>query len=369
MRARVPDRAQAGVADDGVDRDRRVVVGDADHRRQESPCGQPTAARGGARAGRRRAASPSPRWPTGGGRTGGRPPRLASVRCRRPRTRRRRGDAPRTCRAGVQLRRRGEDRDAAATRSPSTRAASYAAALGHAHLQRDPAHGSQAPGQLHRRDPPVRRGPGPRRGDLLHRRPARDHGAPTTPPSCASACSTRPRSCSPPGWTRSAASSSARATCYEHTELTLAAARRSPPSASSTACTSSATSRPRSASSSPPALLFYPVLQAADVLVYRADEVPVGEDQREHLELMRDVARRFNSRFGEDARRARAPHPRGRRADHGPAGPDAEDVDDERVGRGDGLRARRARARSRRRSSARSPTPARTSSARPTSRA
>ena len=41
----------------------------------------------------------------------------------------------------------------------------------------------------------------------------------------------------------------------------------------------------------------YPVLQAADVLAYRAHEVPVGEDQREHLELMRDVARRFNSRF------------------------------------------------------------------------
>jgi tryptophanyl-tRNA synthetase len=46
-------------------------------------------------------------------------------------------------------------------------------------------------------------------------------------------------------------------------------------------------------------LLFYPVLQAADVLAYRAEEVPVGEDQREHLELMRDVARRFNARFGE----------------------------------------------------------------------
>jgi tryptophanyl-tRNA synthetase len=46
-------------------------------------------------------------------------------------------------------------------------------------------------------------------------------------------------------------------------------------------------------------LLFYPVLQAADVLAYRAGEVPVGEDQREHLELMRDVARRFNTRFGE----------------------------------------------------------------------
>jgi tryptophanyl-tRNA synthetase len=46
-------------------------------------------------------------------------------------------------------------------------------------------------------------------------------------------------------------------------------------------------------------LLFYPVLQAADVLAYGADVVPVGEDQREHLELMRDVAERFNRRFGE----------------------------------------------------------------------
>jgi tryptophanyl-tRNA synthetase len=46
-------------------------------------------------------------------------------------------------------------------------------------------------------------------------------------------------------------------------------------------------------------LLLYPVLQAADVLAYRAHEVPVGEDQREHLELMRNVAQRFNSRFGD----------------------------------------------------------------------
>ena len=46
-------------------------------------------------------------------------------------------------------------------------------------------------------------------------------------------------------------------------------------------------------------LLLYPVLQAADVLAYRAEEVPVGEDQREHLELMRDVARRINQRYGE----------------------------------------------------------------------
>jgi tryptophanyl-tRNA synthetase len=46
-------------------------------------------------------------------------------------------------------------------------------------------------------------------------------------------------------------------------------------------------------------LFFYPVLQAADVLAYRAHEVPVGEDQRQHIELMREVARRFNERFGE----------------------------------------------------------------------
>src|SRR3954452_10070931 len=46
-------------------------------------------------------------------------------------------------------------------------------------------------------------------------------------------------------------------------------------------------------------LLMYPVLQAADVLAYRAGEVPVGEDQREHLELMRDIAKRFNARYGE----------------------------------------------------------------------
>lgn len=45
-------------------------------------------------------------------------------------------------------------------------------------------------------------------------------------------------------------------------------------------------------------LFLYPVLQAADVLAYRADEVPVGEDQRQHIELMRDIAERFNARFG-----------------------------------------------------------------------
>jgi tryptophanyl-tRNA synthetase len=46
-------------------------------------------------------------------------------------------------------------------------------------------------------------------------------------------------------------------------------------------------------------LFTYPVLMAADILVYRADQVPVGDDQRQHLELTRDLAARFNGRFGD----------------------------------------------------------------------
>ena len=43
----------------------------------------------------------------------------------------------------------------------------------------------------------------------------------------------------------------------------------------------------------------YPILMVADILLYNTDEVPVGDDQRQHVELTRDVAQRFNSRFGE----------------------------------------------------------------------
>jgi tryptophanyl-tRNA synthetase len=46
-------------------------------------------------------------------------------------------------------------------------------------------------------------------------------------------------------------------------------------------------------------LFFYPVLQAADVLAYQTNEVPVGEDQKQHVELMREIAVRFNTRFGQ----------------------------------------------------------------------
>ena len=45
-------------------------------------------------------------------------------------------------------------------------------------------------------------------------------------------------------------------------------------------------------------LFTYPALQAADILLYDTDEVPVGEDQRQHVEITRDIAERFNSRFG-----------------------------------------------------------------------
>ena len=81
-------------------------------------------------------------------------------------------------------------------------------------------------------------------------------------------------------------------------------------------------------------LLLYPVLQAADVLAYRAARgagrrgparAPRA-DARRRAALQRPLRRRRGS-----ARRARAPHPRGRRADHGPAGADAQDVHDRRL--------------------------------------
>jgi tryptophanyl-tRNA synthetase len=49
----------------------------------------------------------------------------------------------------------------------------------------------------------------------------------------------------------------------------------------------------------PAGILNYPILQAADILVYKADAVPVGEDQRQHLELTREIARKFNAAYGE----------------------------------------------------------------------
>ena len=57
-------------------------------------------------------------------------------------------------------------------------------------------------------------------------------------------------------------------------------------------------------------LFDYPVLQAADILLYHSDEVPVGDDQRHHIELARDIGQRFNHRFGEVFTLPKAVHPR-----------------------------------------------------------
>ena len=73
-------------------------------------------------------------------------------------------------------------------------------------------------------------------------------------------------------------------------------------------------------------LFTYPILQAADILLYQADAVPVGEDQRQHLELTRDLAQRFNTTFGPTFTVPDAVHHQGHREDHRSAGPDREDV-------------------------------------------
>jgi tryptophanyl-tRNA synthetase len=56
-------------------------------------------------------------------------------------------------------------------------------------------------------------------------------------------------------------------------------------------------------------LFTYPVLMAGDILIYQTDIVPIGDDQRQHLELARDTAERFNSRFGETFKVPRAVYP------------------------------------------------------------
>ena len=72
-------------------------------------------------------------------------------------------------------------------------------------------------------------------------------------------------------------------------------------------------------------LFSYPVLMAADILLYDADQVPVGEDQRQHLELTRDLAARFNTRYGQTFTVSRTAHHQGDRQDPRPAGPDLQD--------------------------------------------
>ena len=92
-------------------------------------------------------------------------------------------------------------------------------------------------------------------------------------------------------------------------------------------------------------LFTYPVLMAGDILLYQADIVPIGDDQRQHLELARDIAERFNARFGETFTVPRRRLPDGRGQDHGSPGAHAKDVDDGRNPAGHDRPARRARRR------------------------
>src|SRR5213076_3629001 len=57
------------------------------------------------------------------------------------------------------------------------------------------------------------------------------------------------------------------------------------------------------------ALFTYPVLMAGDILLYQTDVVPVGDDQRQHVELARNLAQRFNARFGETFKLPRGIYP------------------------------------------------------------
>ena len=73
-------------------------------------------------------------------------------------------------------------------------------------------------------------------------------------------------------------------------------------------------------------LFTYPALMAADILLYDTDRVPVGDDQRQHLELARDLALRFNHRFGDTFVVPEASIPKVGRARNGSSGPDSENV-------------------------------------------
>ncbi len=156
----------------------------------------------------------------------------------------------------------------------------------------------------------------------------------------------------------------------EHTELTWLLAR-SPPTATCSGCTSSRTSRLAQRELVSAGLFFYPVLQAADVLAYRANEVPVGEDQRQHIELMRDIAQPLQRPL----RRGRGAVvvPEHRIPEVGARIMDLQDPTSKMSTTGGsrgghGVRARRARRDRARSSSAPSPTPAARSNARRRSR-
>ena len=91
-------------------------------------------------------------------------------------------------------------------------------------------------------------------------------------------------------------------------------------------------------------LFTYPALMAADILLYDTDRVPVGDDQRQHLELTRDIAMRFNGRYGDTFVVPEADIPEGGGPGHGPAEPDEQDVEVDRLAPGHGAASSTSRA-------------------------
>ena len=187
-----------------------------------------------------------------------------------------------------------------------------------------------APGQL------------PRCAAQLGRRPARHetlhgivdlHALTVTEEPAREAHRRGPRCCSPSASTPTSPRCSCRATCPEHTQLAWVME-----------CTVTFGELPRmmqfkdkSASGRAglrvAGLFTYPALKAADILLYDTDEVPVGDDQRQHVELTRDIAIRFNHRFGETFVVPKAVMIPRRRPGHGPAEPHGEDVQVGRLAR------------------------------------
>ena len=147
---------------------------------------------------------------------------------------------------------------------------------------------------------------------LLRRRPARDHGVAGSGGAAARHRAKSPRRSSPAASIRRSTSCSTRARCAEHAELAwiFNCVARIGWLNRMTQFKEKAGKDRENASVG---LYAYPTLMAADILLYRATHVPVGEDQKQHLELSRDIAQKFNNDFGALDPRARLRRPRSSR--------------------------------------------------------
>ena len=181
------------------------------------------------------------------------------------------------------------------------------------------------PRQLPRRDPPVGGAAGHPRRHLLRRRPARDHDAAGPGAAPAAGPGSPPRSCSAAGLDPDRCIVFVQSHVAEHAELAWVLSCLTGFGEASRMTQFKDKAAKGGAAQASVGLFSYPILQAADILLYQTDQVPVGEDQRQHLELSRDLAIRFNHRFGPTLHRAGRLHPARRREDHRPAGPDGQD--------------------------------------------